>query len=327
MAEAAGHVFITGASGFIGQRLGERYRELGSEVRGVDVQPDPERGVVAGDVTEPGSWQEHAEGSDLMVHTAALIGFGGRHERYWRVNALGTSGALEAAARAGVGRFVHLSSIVVFGNDFPDGVDESHPVRTTGSPYTDTKIAAEQAVLAAHAAGDLACTVVRPGDVYGPRSGPWAVSVAKAIRSGPLALPDGGRGIFSPVYVDNLVDGIVLAASSDAALGQVFTITDGVGIENREYFGRFCEWLGKPPPRSAPAGVMKAVTWPIEKVAELRGGESDLNPATIAYMCRPGTYSIDKARRVLGYEPRVGLDEGMERMREWLASEGLLSAH
>jgi nucleoside-diphosphate-sugar epimerase len=71
--------------------------------------------------------------------------------------------------------------------------------------------------------------------------------------------------------------------------------------------------------------VLKAAAWPIAKVAELRGGESNLNPATIDYMCRHGTYSIRKAREVLGYEPRVGLDEGMERMRRWLADEGMLT--
>jgi nucleoside-diphosphate-sugar epimerase len=325
MAEQPERVFITGAAGFIGRRLALRYRELGAEVRGVDVRPDPELDVVAGDVSGPGSWQEHARGCDLVVHTAAVVGFGGRHERYWKVNGMGTRNALDAAAFAGARRFVHLSSIVVFGIDFPDGVEESYPTFPTGSPYTDTKIVSEQAVLAAHAAGELPCTVVRPGDVYGPRSGPWAISIAKAVKSGLFALPEGGRGILSPVYVDNLVDGIVLAAASPAAEGQVFTLTDGVGIENREYFGRFCEWLGKPPPRSLPAGVMKAATWPMAKAAQLRGGESDVNPATVAYMCRRGTYSIRKAREMLGYEPRVGLDEGMERMREWLAAEGMLS--
>ena len=325
MAEAAGRVLVTGASGFIGRRLVDRYREMGAEVRGVDVADDPERGVVAGDVTEPGAWQAQAEGCDLVVHTAAIIGFGGRHERYWRVNALGTRRALDAAVRGGARRFLHLSSIVVFGIDFPDGVEETWPTRTTGSPYTDAKIVSEQAVLAAHASGEVPCTIVRPGDVYGPASGPWAISIVEALNAGPVALPDRGRGIFSPVYVDNLVDGIVLAGSSEAALGQVFTVTDGVGMENREYFGRFCEWLGKPPPRSLPGGVMKAATWPIEKVAELRGGESNLNPGTVEYMQRKGTYSIRKAREMLGYEPRVGIDEGMERMRQWLAAEGYIS--
>jgi nucleoside-diphosphate-sugar epimerase len=291
----------------------------------VDLRADPALDVVAGDVSEPDDWQDHAGGCDLVVHTAAALGFGGRPERYWRINVVGTRNALDAAVRAQARRFVQLSSIVVFGNDFPDGVEETYPVRPTGSPYTDMKVAAEQVVLSAHAAGEIPCTVVRPGDVYGPGSDPWAIRPLEAIRSGLFALPDGGRGIVSPVYLDNLVDGIVLAASEPRAVGHVFTITDGLGIENRSFFAPYHEWLGKTGPRSLPAALMSAATWPIERVAELRGGESDLNPQTIAYFRRRGTYSIRKAREVLGYDPRVDLDEGMRRTREWAEERGLLA--
>ena len=74
---------------------------------------------------------------------------------------------------------------------------------------------------------------------------PWATRPLEAIRSGAFALPDGGRGILSPVYVDNLVDGIVLAASEPRAVGHVFTLTDGVGMEYRQFFAPYHEWLGK----------------------------------------------------------------------------------
>ncbi|MFL5887100.1 MAG: NAD-dependent epimerase/dehydratase family protein, partial [Thermoleophilaceae bacterium] len=157
MAERPARVFITGASGFIGRRLAERYRELGSEVRGVDVRADDEHDVVAGDVSEAGAWQDQAEGCDVVIHTAARIGFGGDPAVYWKVNVAGTRHALDAAVRARAGRFVQLSSIVVFGNDYADGADETWPVRPTGSPYTDMKVAAEQVVLAAHAAGEIPC--------------------------------------------------------------------------------------------------------------------------------------------------------------------------
>jgi nucleoside-diphosphate-sugar epimerase len=325
MAERPARVFITGASGFIGRRLAERYRELGSEVRGVDVRADDEHDVVAGDVSEAGAWQDQAEGCDVVIHTAARIGFGGDPAVYWKVNVAGTRHALDAAVRARAGRFVQLSSIVVFGNDYADGADETWPVRPTGSPYTDMKVAAEQVVLAAHAAGEIPCTVVRPGDVYGPGSDPWATRPLEAIRSGAFALPDGGRGILSPVYVDNLVDGIVLAASGPRAAGQVFTLTDGVGMEYRQFFAPYHEWLGKRGPRSLPGGLMTALARPIARVAELRGGESDLNPQTVAYFRRRGTFSIRKARELLGYEPKIGFDEGMRRTREWAEQQGLLS--
>ena len=146
-------VCITGASGFIGRTLGERWREQGAEVVGIDLAADPARGVVAGDLSQPGDWQQAAQGCDVMVHTAALVGMPSDVSRFWAVNVLGTRLALDAARDAGAKRFVHLSSIVTFGLDFPDGVDERWPVHPTGVAYVDTKIASEQVVLQAHAAG------------------------------------------------------------------------------------------------------------------------------------------------------------------------------
>ena len=87
-----GRVFVTGASGFIGRALCERFARDGYEVRGVDVVADPARGVVAGDVGAPGAWQDHAAGCDLVLHTAAIVSMRGTDPRaVWRVNALGTS--------------------------------------------------------------------------------------------------------------------------------------------------------------------------------------------------------------------------------------------
>jgi nucleoside-diphosphate-sugar epimerase len=236
---------------------------------------------------------------------------------------LATRLALDAAVRGGARRFVHTSSIVTFGNDFPDGVAESYPVRPTGAPYTDTKIASEQLVLAAHAADELPCTIVRPGDVYGPRSRPWVILTLEAIRSRQMALPARGRGIFSPVYVDNLVDGYVLAASSPAAEGQVFTITDGVGVECREFFAHHHRWLGVKGPRTVPTRLALLAAGANERARRLAGQETEVNAGAVRYFTRPGTYSIEKARTMLGYEPAVGLEEGLERTRRWVVEAGL----
>jgi nucleoside-diphosphate-sugar epimerase len=321
---AEGHIFLTGALGFIGRAIADRYAAEGWEVRGVDLAADPERGVVAGDVTQPGPWQEHAAGCEVVVHLAARIGLGGTHDEFWPINVAATRHALDAAVRGGARRFVHTSSIVTFGNDFPDGVDETHPVRPTGAPYTDTKIASEQVVLAAHAAGEIPCTIIRPGDVYGPRSRPWVILVLETIRSRQFLLPARGRGIFSPVYVDNLVDGYVLAASLPGDEGQVFTITDGIGVETREFFAHHHRWLGVKGPRTLPTPVAVALAGASERVLRLAGRETEANANAVRYLARPGTYSIEKARTMLGYEPAVGLDEGLERSRVWAAQAGLL---
>jgi nucleoside-diphosphate-sugar epimerase len=317
-------VFITGARGFIGAALAQRFAARGDEVRGVDVVADPARGIVAGDIAEAGAWQDHAAGCDLVLHTAAIVSMRGTDPRaVWRVNALGTRNVLDAAARAGAARLVHLSSVTVFGFAFPDGVDESYPTAPNGVPYVDTKIAAEALVLRAHAAGELACTIVRPGDVYGPRSRPWTVLPVEEIRRRRLVLPARGRGIFSPVFIDNLVDGIVLAATREAGAGGVFTLTDGAGVSTSEFFGHYARLLGRPLPvvPTAPAVRLAAVAALAARAAR---AETEVNAAAARYLARSGTYSTARARERLGYAPAIDLATGMERTAAWLRAERLV---
>ena len=320
----AAKVFISGGLGFIGSVLAERYREQGAEVRGVDVRADPALGMVAGDVAEEGAWQRHADGCDLVIHTAAYVGFGGRLDDVWRTNVLGTRRVLDAAAHGGAERFVHFSSVTAFGFDYPDGVDERWPVRLTGNPYPDSKIASEQVVLQAHVAGEIAATIVRPGDVYGPRSRGWTVLPVQMIKSGQMVLPAGGRGHIGPVYVDNLVDGVMLAAASGEASGEVFTIADGIAVEIGDFFANYSRMLGKPRPRTLPTPVAAGVAGAGGRVMKLLNKDTELSAGSVKYLAKRGAYSIEKARRVLGYEPNVSLEEGMRRCEEWLRAEGLL---
>lgn len=312
--------FVTGASGFIGRALTDRLRAAGHETRGVDLRPDPANDVVAGDVATPGPWQDHAAGCDLVVHTAAIVSLTLEDPAaVWRANVLGTRHALDAAVRGGAQRLVHFSSVTTFGFDFPDGVDETYPVRPTGVPYPDTKIASEQVVLQAHAEGRLPVTVVRPGDVYGPRSGAWAVLPTRLIKARRFTLPDGGRGTFSPVYVDDLVEGVVAAATEPKAAGHVLTLSGGIGVPNRDFFGRYADAAGTRL-LTLPTPVAKAGAAVLQRV----GGDPDVNPRAVEYMTRRGTYSIAKAADLLGWRPQVPVEEGLERTVAWLRAEGLL---
>jgi nucleoside-diphosphate-sugar epimerase len=317
-------VFVTGANGFIGRALVDRFRALGSEVDGVDLQPGNDDAVLQGDITSPGEWQGRAEGCDLVVHTAAVVGMYSSADGYWETNVVAPRLALDAAVAGGAQRFVHLSSIVVFGFDFDGEVDERTPVRPNGVHYVDTKIASEQVVLAAHADGEVPCTIVRPGDVYGPRSRPWTIEPMRLLKAGQLVLPGGGRGLHSPVYVDDLVEGIVRAATVPEAAGRIFTVTGSEVVTIGDFFAHYSRMVGKDRPRSVPFGLARSAARVMDAAARLRGGRSELTPGAIDYTMRRGTYSIARAREVLGYEPQVDLDEGMRRTEAWLRSEGLL---
>ncbi|MEZ5180347.1 MAG: NAD(P)-dependent oxidoreductase [Acidimicrobiales bacterium] len=304
-------VAITGGAGFIGRALGERYRALGAEVVAIDVRSD-DPDVVVGDTSVPGAWQGAFDGAEVVVHTAALVSNTSGLQRAWEVNVLGTRHVLDAAVRAGVRRVVHLSSVRAFSDvDFPAEVDEHHPVRPDGHEYVDTKIASEQVALQAHAGGEVPVTVVRPGDVYGPGSVPWTFWPVVGIRTGTFAIPEDGSHLFSPIYVDDLVAGIVAAASSGAAAGQVLTLAAG-GVTNLDFFGRYYRMLGRAPELR-----------PAAEVAQ-RFDAAGVGADTVDYLLRRHTYSTAKARALLGWAPVVDLDEGMARCEEWLRASGLL---
>ncbi|HEY5856129.1 MAG TPA: NAD-dependent epimerase/dehydratase family protein [Aldersonia sp.] len=315
-------IFITGANGFIGKAMAERFRTLGARVSGMDLVADPDNDIVAGDVTEPERWAHALDGVDVVIHTAALLGAAHPRERSWHVNVLGTHKVLRAAIAAGVARFVQFSSVAAYGFDFPADVAEQYPIAVNGDIYTDTKVNGEAVVLAAHAAGEIDVTVVRPHDVWGPRS-VWVVApVTESRKATGFPLPDGGRGIFSPVYIDNFVDGMVLIVSSDKAIGQVFNLGDGYGVPCSEYFGRIAEMCGGRI-RTLPIGIAATLADAIRTTLRKLGRKSDLSAGTMYLLNRPATYSNDKIQTMLGHRPLVSMDEGMARVEEWLRSEGL----
>jgi 2-alkyl-3-oxoalkanoate reductase len=312
---------VTGAAGFLGRAFRSELSQRGWQVRGVDVRPGPD--VVVGDISRTGAWTEVLDGADLVVHCAAIVNESGDEAAFWRVNVEGTRTVLAEAGRAGVGRVLHLSSTVVHGRTFPDGVDEAGPVRMTGNPYTDTKVAAEHQALRLHAAGEACVTVVRPGDIYGPHSQPWTVRPVELIRRGLLVLIDGGHGVLSPVYVDDVVDGALTAATSEAGVGEVFHLTGGQAVPVHEFFGRYAEAMGRSL-RSLPGIAAAALTAPVDAVSRSLGWQPPFSPRAVEYVSHRGTYSIAKAEAVLGWRPSIDLDEGMHRTLTWLEETGLI---
>lgn len=320
MAEG-GLAVVTGAAGLLGRAFRRALAADGWTVRGVDVRPGPE--VTVGDVSRPGSWTGVLEGADLVVHCAAVVDEVGDASTFWRVNVDGTRTVLTEAARAGVGRVLHVSSTIVHGRDFADGVDETGPVRMTGTPYTDTTVAAEHQALMLHASGAVPVTIIRPGDVYGPHSQAWTVRPIELLRRNLFVLVDGGHGILSPIHVDDVVAGGIAAATHTDAAGEVFHLTGGAGVPAREFFGHYAEALGRPL-RSLPALAAAALTAPVDRVSRGLGWRPPFSSRALEHMTRPGTYAIAKAADRLGWTPAVDLDEGMDRTLTWLAEVGLL---
>jgi nucleoside-diphosphate-sugar epimerase len=147
---------------------------------------------------------------------------------------------------AGDRRTVVLASVAGWGYEFAHDLDEDSPPRPCGLPYVDTKGATETLALRRGA------TVIRPGDVYGPRSTHWVIRPLEMMRAGRFFLPHPGDGVMTPIYIDDLVDAIVRAL--DAPPGRAYTVWDGSPVSAREYF----EALGDRPIRTPPAPPLKA---------------------------------------------------------------------
>lgn len=320
-------VFITGANGFIGRTLYSRYQALGCEVRGMDLQADEDRDIVAGDLTRPEQWMEHASGCDLFINTAAVVSLAADWSTYTAVSLTGVRNALDVASAGGAKRFVHFSSIAAMGYDYEPGADETAPV-VIGEHYRYgvAKGASEHTVLAAHAAREIDCTIIRPGDVYGPGSRPWLLEPLKMAKAGQLILPNKGKGVFTPVYIDDLIDGTILAAGLPAGIGRIFILWSDEPVTCREFFMNHWRWAGNkgyPPgiPLAAALKLTQGLWWLNRKLKR----HDEVTPDTMLMFARKGGFSIENARKHLGFEPKVKLKEGMRLSEQWLRDVGQLN--
>lgn len=321
-------VFITGASGFIGKALLKRYKALGATVRGMDLVADPQNDIVAGDLTRPERWAAHASGCELFINTAAVVSLAAPWSLYREVSVRGVRHCLDVAIAAGAKRFVQISSIAALGWNYPALADERCDV-VIGDQYRYgvAKGASEHVVLAAHAAGEIDCTVVRPGDVYGPGSRAWLIEPLKMAKAGALILPNRGKGVFTPVYVDDLLDGIMLAAGLEQARGQIFHLSSARPTTCGEFFANHWRWAGrKGSPKTLPLPLATALTSLIWRVNGLLKVNSEVTPDAMYMLARTADISIAKARRLLGYEPKVSLEEGLRRSEDWLRSTGQIGS-
>lgn len=315
MSAARRRVVVTGAAGFLGSHLAAHYRDLGAEVVGLDLEASDVDGItwVPCDVTADGAGWEALDGADVVVHTAAIVAEVGDPARFVAVNVGGSRRAALAAARRGVGRFVHVSSTTVYGAACAPGsmTAEDAPLVPTGGLYTDTKIAAEHAVLGVAVEHGLAVTVVRPGDIYGVRSQPWIERPLALAARGLLPLVDGGRWWLSPTHVDDVVDGIVRAAAAPHAAGRAYNLA-GPPVPVRAFFDHHARHLGVSLP-SLPATVVRALGVGAELGGRWLGRTPPFAASSLEYVTHAGGYASDRAREELGWAPQVPLEEGMAR--------------
>ena len=323
---------VTGASGFIGGRLAERLTtEEGVRVRAMFRNPKKAERllklpleIAKADLLDLPSLRKAINGCDLVFHCAALVRETGNRNEFFETNVKGTENILKASTEAGVKKFIHFSSVAVYGLNPPDGADETTPYQPCGNLYCDTKIASEKAVWVAHQKAGLPVVVIRPTNVYGPYSNPWTVRPIKLVNSGQMILINGGTGFCNYVYIDNLIDATLAATKRDQSVGQVYLVTDGNAVLWKEFFGCYAQMAGKPKMRSVPEWLGKAIALSMEVSSKLSGKPPKITREAVRFLTRRARFKIEKAKRELGYQPRFSLEEGMKLTEQWLRGAGYL---
>jgi nucleoside-diphosphate-sugar epimerase len=322
-------ILVTGATGFIGRglvrRLLQEHRSVRAMARRIEKAAGLEKlgaEVVMGDLGDEDLLERAVAGCAVVVHAAAQVDDMPTRMQYEGPNVGGTENILIASQRAGVRRFVHISSIAVFGLPPSGEITDDSPRGPAGESYSDSKFGAEEAVWSFCRARGLPFTILRPSCVYGPGSPHWSVIPFKRIRKGKMRLIAGGRGAFNYVYIENLLDALVLACENDRALGQAFIVNDGTTTWC-EYFGAYARLAGRSKLPSVPLPVARLVL----AGRNLAGRFSHKAPTALRalnFMVGTAIYSESHLEQTLGHRPRVSLEEGLRRTEAWFRETGLL---
>ncbi len=319
--------FVTGGSGFIGGRLIERLRADGHDVRALARSAAAadrigQRGgePVSGDLSDASAMQAGAAGCEYAFHAAATLGDWGTPEDFERGNVIGTRNALEACARAGVRRFVHVGTeaALLAGQSLHD-VDETAPLRPDSPAlYSATKARAEQQVLAANRNG-FETVVIRPRFVWGRGDTTLLPAMVDMVRAGRFAWIGGGQNLTSTTHVDNAVEGLVLGALRGHP-GNAYFVTDGEEpVVFREFVGQLLQTQGvTAPSRNIPSSAAKLLAIAGETAwrrLPLRG-RPPLTRFAYWVSSQECTIRIDKARSQLDYQPVRTIADGLAELRE-----------
>jgi len=322
---------VTGGGGFVGGAVARALRARGDDVVSIargDYPQLRELGVetVRGDLGELPDVLSAADGCDAVLHVAAKAGIWGPAADFERSNVLGTSNVLQACRQLGVTRLVHTStpSVVHAGGSITGG-DESLPYATTFSTdYPRTKAEAERMVLAADGSA-LATVALRPHLVWGPGDTQLVPRILQRARSGRLRLVNGGTAVIDTTYVDDAVAAHLLAldrlAPGAACAGKPYFISSGDPRPVGEVVNAILAAGGLPlVTASVPLPVAEAAGAAAEALWRLLRRQDD--PPMTRFLARQLAtdhwFDISAARRDLGYEPQVGVDEGMRRLSESL---------
>jgi len=325
-------ILVTGGTGFTGSALVMRLSELGHNVTSIDYKKGicfgelEKKGVklITGSITDAALIENSMQGIDIVFHLAAAFReLDVSNEYYYDVNVGGTRIVLETAFRHKVKKFVYCSTQGVHGHIANPPGDENSPI-TPEDYYQETKYGGEVVVQEFIKKG-MNATIIRPTAIYGPGDPGRFLMIYKWTNKGFFPMFGSGRTFYHPVYIDNLVDAFILTLEIDKGKGGTYIIGDEEYLPIKDLVLKTGKAMGID---------IKVVHLPLlplivaghicEKACKPFKVAPPIFPRRVDWFRQVRAFKIDKAKSELGYKPRIGIEEGLERTAKWYKREGYL---
>ena len=322
-------VLVIGATGFLGQALARRLKELDIDVtatgRNLDVGEQLQReGIlfIPSDLMDAISIRALCQGKDVVFHCAALAAPWGRYEDFYKANVIGTENVIKGCMAAHSQRLVYVSSpSIYFAFESRLNVAENDPLPARQiNAYGKTKLLAEKAIDQAHAEG-LPVITIRPRAIFGPGDTTILPRVMQALESGRMRIIGDGENFIDLTYIDNVVDALLLCAQSPTdTLGKKYNITNGEPIHLWSTLEELSHRLGYPAPKGK---INTSMALFLANLVELSHWALSINREPlltrygVAVLANSTTLNIQAARQELGYKPRISIDEGLDKFVHW----------
>ena len=324
-------VLVTGAAGFLGGHLVDMLVEQNYSVRAM-VRPSEDASrlhtlknveVILGDLTDEASLKRAVQGVQRVFNVAAKTGPWGTEDTYRAINVQGLADLIHASLDAGVQRFVHTSSITVYGHHLQGIVTEDDPFHAEDNPYSRTKIAGEKLIANLVKDKGAPVVIVRPGWIYGPRDSASFGRFVAMVEASKGFLLGSGKNIVPVVYVRDVAQGLIKAGEGgNETIGRAYTIADDHRVTQAEYLNTIADCLHVPHVSlKLPYTAMYLAGRSAELAWQAMGRRNAAPPPVTTYgvtlLGGDQIFSIGRARYELGYEPAFDLSRGVAEGVRW----------
>ncbi len=317
------NAMVTGATGFIGSHLvrqlvREKHKVRALVLPGEDIAALEAQGVSVwrGDLSKRESLRGSCDGMDVVFHLAGRVTDWGTKKQFYDAIYTATDNLMEEASGKAA-RFVYISSVAALGcNRNLKGVKETDQPLKSGIPYNDAKLDTEKLVKSCHDSGRIACTIVRPANVTGPGS-VWVRDLLDKMK-GFLPVVGGGAQSSSFVYIDNLVDGIILAGTKDIAKGNIYHFRDDWNVSWKQYLYDLGSFIGKKPSGSIPFRLALAIAWVCDMVFTPLHLRPPLSRFGVYIMGLDYDVETALTQKQLGWKTSVSYKKAMEKIGVWV---------